>query len=108
MRVVEIVTAYVQSSILRNGLQAPSDSIYLPIKDHIETLKNQGNETGVAAADYARRVVSKVTQSNPPREYWDGRKAWTLYFVVTMLPTFISVSRHPVSPISSRSLMTCR
>lgn len=83
VRVVEVVTGYVQSNILRNGLHAPSDSRYLPIKDHIETLKAQGNKTGMPAATYARRVANQVTRANPPHEFWDGGGAWVMFLIVS-------------------------
>ncbi|GIZ44736.1 hypothetical protein CKM354_000792700 [Cercospora kikuchii] len=89
VRVVEVVTGYVQSKILRNGLQAPPTSLYLPIKGHIEKLKNQGNRNGMPANQYARFVVERVTRPNPSREIWAGARAHTLWFIVTWLPLWM-------------------
>ncbi|PIA94430.1 NADPH-dependent 1-acyldihydroxyacetone phosphate reductase [Cercospora beticola] len=91
VRVVEVVTGYVQSKILRNGLRAPSTSLYLPIRGHIENLKNQGNRNGMHADEYARFVVERVTRPNPSREIWAGARAQTLWFIVTWLPLWIQV-----------------
>jgi 1-acylglycerone phosphate reductase len=108
VKVCEVVTGYVQSNILRDGLQCSSDSLYSPIKGHIETMKNTGNRNGMPAAVYARRVLDQVTRENPPREFWDGAQSWLLYFLVTWLPTWISVSRSLLDEVrNDRVLMKC-
>jgi len=89
--VIEIVTGYVQSEILRHGLQAPERSIYLPIKDHIETLKRRGNSGGMTSSAYAKAVIARVLQRDPPRELWQGNRAWLLWIVTTWLPMWLAV-----------------
>ncbi|KAF1818614.1 NAD(P)-binding protein [Dissoconium aciculare CBS 342.82] len=90
VHVCEVVTGYVQSNILRDGLQSAPDSLYTPIKDHIETMKNKGNSNGMPAAVYARRVVDKLVRKNPPPEFWEGAQSWYLYYITTWIPTWIS------------------
>lgn len=92
MHVVEVVTGYVQSNILRDGLQHEVDSLYMPIRAHMEKLKNDGNRTGMPASTYAKNVIDKITRKSPAPEIWEGARAWQLYFVTTWLPTWISVS----------------
>jgi 1-acylglycerone phosphate reductase len=88
---VEVVTGYVQSKILRHGLHAPSDSLYLPIKEHIENIKNSGNRDGMSGLAYAKSVVDQVTKPTPPNEIWEGAGARQLWLIVTWLPQWLKV-----------------
>ncbi|KAL2202240.1 NAD(P)-binding protein [Sarocladium strictum] len=90
IEVIEIVTGYVQSNILHNGLIAPPDSLYLPIKDDMERLKCQGNKNGMPADEYARSVVAKILARQPRTEIWEGRLAWTLRFIVQFCPRWLA------------------
>jgi hypothetical protein len=57
-------------------------------------MKNTGNRNGMPADVYARRVLDRIiTRGDSPSEIWEGAQSWLLYFIVTWLPVWISVSR---------------
>lgn len=86
MEVIEIVTGFVQSSILHRGLHAPEGSVYLPIKGAIADIKYQGNANGMSAGAYAASIVEKLMRLRVSPEIWEGGMARFLRFVVTFLP----------------------
>ncbi|KAH0282781.1 hypothetical protein KCU62_g9495, partial [Aureobasidium sp. EXF-3399] len=88
--VIEAATGYVQSDILRHGLQAHARSIYLPIIDHIETLRRRGNLGGTTGSAYVKAVVARVLQQHPPRELWQGNCAWLLLIVTTWISMWLA------------------
>lgn len=83
---IEIVTRYVRSNILHQGLIAPEGSLYLPIKADMERLKHYGNRNGMPANDYAKSIVAKILVKRPSSEIWEGRLAWALRFIVQFCP----------------------
>lgn len=91
MKVIEIVTGFVQSNLLHHGLYAPDDSPYLPIQNVIEEIKYQGNKTGTKADEYARAVVGKLMSSSEDVEIWQGRLAWRLQFLTVACPQWFLV-----------------
>lgn len=111
IRVIEVVTGFVRSSILRHGLVAPEDSLYLPIKTTIERFKYEGNANGMPAEQYAISVVNQVMQSQPPAEIWEGALVWYLRFIVNVCPLWLQV-RWPslilsiLSPFADSTLRT--
>ncbi|KAJ5681296.1 hypothetical protein N7455_007605 [Penicillium solitum] len=86
IEVIEIVTGFVQSSILHRGLHAPEGSVYLPIKGAIADIKYQGNANGMSAGAYAASIVEKLMRLRVSPEIWEGGMARFLRFVVTFLP----------------------
>ncbi|KAF5579099.1 1-acyldihydroxyacetone-phosphate reductase [Fusarium pseudocircinatum] len=56
IEVIEVVTGYVRSNILRDGVLISEDSLYRPIKSTVESVKNGGNKNGMPADEYARVV----------------------------------------------------
>lgn len=92
VKVCEVITGYVQSNILRDGLHSAPGSLYSPIKDHVTKMKNDGNRNGTPPAEYARRVINEITCKNPSSETWEGGQSWMLYYIDTWLPNWISVS----------------
>lgn len=86
IEVIEIVTGFVQSSILHRGLHAPEGSVYLPIKGTIADIKYQGNANGMSAGAYAASIVEKLMRLRVSPEIWEGGMARFLRFVVTFLP----------------------
>jgi hypothetical protein len=109
--VIEVVTGFVRSSILRHGLVAPEDSLYLPIKSTIERFKYEGNANGMPAEQYAVSVVNQVMQKQPPAEIWEGALVWYLRFIVNVCPLWLQV-RIPslvlsfLSPVADLTLRT--
>ncbi|KAH7014745.1 hypothetical protein EDB80DRAFT_761088 [Ilyonectria destructans] len=84
--VIEVVTGFVRSSILRHGFYAPETSLYLPIKSTMERIKDKGNANGMMADAYARSVVSKLIRGSTGPEIWEGKLAWYLRFMITIFP----------------------
>jgi 1-acylglycerone phosphate reductase len=87
-----VVTGFVQSNILRSGLQVAPGSLYTAIKYHIENLKVQGNERGMPASEYARRVLDQIMRETPPSELWEGAGARSIRLITSWLQLWLSVS----------------
>lgn len=90
--VIEIVTGFVQSNILHHGLYAKEGSLYLPIKQTIENIKNQGNANGMPTDVYARAVVEQLMRKRTSPEIWEGAMTKRLRFMVSLLPLQVLVS----------------
>lgn len=90
---MEVATGFVQSNILHHGLQAPEESIYLPIKQYIERLKYEGNRNGMPPDMYARSVVDKVLQTRTGAEIWEGALSWRIGMFAKILPLWLLVSQ---------------
>ena len=103
VQVVEVITGYVQSNILRSGLQVSPGSWYTTIKYHIENLKVQGNQRGMPASEYAWRVLEQIMQEKPPIEFWEGAGARSVRIITSWLPLWLSVSISPLLCVSPRS-----
>ncbi|KAF5683469.1 1-acyldihydroxyacetone-phosphate reductase [Fusarium circinatum] len=106
IEVIEVVTGYVRSNILRDGVLISEDSLYRPIKSTVESVKNGGNKNGMPADEYARVVVRQVLGKKYKREIWEGHRARILRFMVTFFPIwlleftlFISFKLHLVSDL---------
>jgi 1-acylglycerone phosphate reductase len=89
------VTGFVRSNILHHGLFAPEGSLYLPIKERIETIKYQGNKNGMETEAYARSVVEKLMCKPTRSEIWEGNMAKTIRILVRFLPLWLLVSTSP-------------
>jgi hypothetical protein len=61
------VTGFFRSNILHHGLVVPEGSLYLPIKEIVETIKYQGNKNGMGTGAYARSVVEKLMSKQTPK-----------------------------------------
>jgi 1-acylglycerone phosphate reductase len=84
--VIEIVTGFVRSNILRHGLYAPEGSLYLPIESVVKEIKYGGNENGMPADAYAVAVTEKLLRSRVSPEIWEGGMARSLRLLVLFLP----------------------
>ncbi|KAF9776025.1 hypothetical protein IL306_005835 [Fusarium sp. DS 682] len=71
IEVIEVVTGYVRSNILRHGVLISEDSLYRPIKTTVEAVKEGGNKNGMPADEYARAVVRQILAPTYKREIWD-------------------------------------
>ncbi|KAF5603937.1 1-acyldihydroxyacetone-phosphate reductase [Fusarium subglutinans] len=94
IEVIEVVTGYVRSNILRDGVHISEDSLYRPIKSTVESVKNGGNKNGMPADEYARVVVRQVLGKKYKREIWEGHRARILRFMVTFFPIWLVVLGH--------------
>ncbi|GKZ33623.1 hypothetical protein AbraIFM66950_003532 [Aspergillus brasiliensis] len=99
IEVIEIVTGFVQSNILRHGLHAPEKSLYLPIKATIENVKYRGNENGMSTRAYATSVVAKLMQPRVSPEIWEGKLAKLLRLLVTFLPLQVLHDESELDPL---------
>lgn len=97
-----MITGYVQSNILRSGLQVAPGSLYTAIKYHIENMKTQGNQRGMPASEYAWRVLEQIMQEDPPIEFWEGAGARSVRFMTSWLPLWLAVSPSPLLQVSSQ------
>ncbi|KAF5720230.1 1-acyldihydroxyacetone-phosphate reductase [Fusarium globosum] len=68
IEVIEVVTGFVRSNILRDGVLISEDSLYRPIKSTVEDIKNGGNKNGMPADEYARAVVRQILGKTYKRE----------------------------------------
>ncbi|KAF4496675.1 1-acyldihydroxyacetone-phosphate reductase [Fusarium agapanthi] len=89
IEVIEVVTGYVRSNILRDGVLISEDSLYRPIKSTVESVKNRGNKNGMPADEYADVVVRQVLGKKYKREIWEGHRARILRFMVTFFPLWL-------------------
>ncbi|EWG48636.1 hypothetical protein FVEG_08337 [Fusarium verticillioides 7600] len=89
IEVLEVVTGYVRSNILRDGVLISEDSLYRPIKSTVESVKNGGNKNGMPADEYAHIVVRQILGKNYKREIWEGHRARILRFMVTFFPVWL-------------------
>ncbi|KAF5978887.1 1-acyldihydroxyacetone-phosphate reductase [Fusarium coicis] len=89
IEVIEVVTGYVRSNILRDGVLISEDSLYRPIKSTVESVKNGGNKNGMPADKYAHIVVRQILGKNYKREIWEGHRARILRFMVTFFPVWL-------------------
>ncbi|EWZ32970.1 hypothetical protein FOXG_10177 [Fusarium oxysporum f. sp. lycopersici 4287] len=110
IEVIEVVTGYVRSNILRDGVLISEDSLYRPIKAIVEAVKNGGNRTGMPADEYARVVVRQILGKTYKREIWEGHRSRILRFMVTFFPLwlleftlFMSFKLHLVSDTKLKS-----
>lgn len=85
IEVIEMVTGFVQSNVLHQGLYAPEGSVYLPLEDTNEDIKYQGNAnempTDVDRGSIAAKLMRRV---NP--EIWEGEMSRFLHLIVTSVP----------------------
>ncbi|KAK2758223.1 hypothetical protein FQN54_004067 [Arachnomyces sp. PD_36] len=86
VEVVEVVTGFVQSNLLSDGLIAPEGTLYLPIKPTIEDIKLGGNKNGMSAESFAKSVVDTLLRKRGTLEIWEGGSARFLRWVVNLLP----------------------
>ncbi|KOS20707.1 NADPH-dependent 1-acyldihydroxyacetone phosphate reductase [Escovopsis weberi] len=86
IEVIEVVTGFVQSNMLRHGFIAPKSSIYLPLLPIIRKFKVEGNNNGMRGEDYARSVVGQVIGRNTAMEIWEGTLAWKIWTLFSFLP----------------------
>ncbi|KAF4950050.1 hypothetical protein FGADI_8496 [Fusarium gaditjirri] len=89
IEVIEVVTGYVRSNILRDGVLVSEDSLYQPIKSTVESVKNGGNKNGMPADEYARAVVRQILGKKYKREIWEGHQSRILRFMVTFFPLWL-------------------
>ncbi|KAJ3499837.1 hypothetical protein NLG97_g12 [Lecanicillium saksenae] len=89
--VVEVVTGFVQSDILRHGFYPPSNSLYIPVQEQMEKIKLHGNASGMAAGKYAGSIAEKLlaTKRFPTSEVWQGTLAWKLRLAVAICPLWL-------------------
>lgn len=87
---MEVVTGYVQSDILRDGFVAPKDSLYLDVKEKLEGMKINGNETGMPARKYADSIVERLLRKTRPMEIWQGALSRRIRFGL-FLPLWLLV-----------------
>lgn len=92
IEVIEVVTGYVRSNILRHGVLISEDSLYRPIKTTVEAVKEGGNKNGMPADEYARAVVRQILAPTYKREIWKGHRSRVLRFMVTFFPLWLLVS----------------
>ncbi|KAF5643380.1 1-acyldihydroxyacetone-phosphate reductase [Fusarium tjaetaba] len=101
IEVIEVVTGYVRSNILRDGVLISDDSLYRPIKSTVESVKNGGNKNGMLADEYARVVVRQILGNKYKREIWEGHRARILRLMVTFFPPWI----HDVIMATAQALL---
>ncbi|KAG5794495.1 hypothetical protein H9Q69_006451 [Fusarium xylarioides] len=89
IEVIEVVTGYFRSNILRDGVLISEDSLYSPIKRTVEDVKNGGNKNGMPADEYARVVVRQFLSKKYRREIWEGHRARILRFMVAFFPVWL-------------------
>ncbi|KAF4335811.1 1-acyldihydroxyacetone-phosphate reductase [Fusarium beomiforme] len=89
IEVIEVVTGYVRSNILRHGVLISEDSLYRPIKQTVEAVKEGGNKNGMPADAYARAVVRQILAPTYKREIWEGHRSRMLRFMVTFFPLWL-------------------
>ncbi|KAG4292565.1 hypothetical protein FPRO06_12053 [Fusarium proliferatum] len=89
IEVIEVVTGFVRSNILRDGVLISEDSLYRPIKSTVEDVKNGGNKNGMPADEYARAVVRQILGKTYKREVWEGHRSRILRFMVTFFPLWL-------------------
>lgn len=95
VNVVEVVTGFVQSDILRHGFYAPDTSMYLPIKEKMEEIKFQGNRNGMPAHEYAEAIVRRLVTGRAGAEIWQGGRAFWLRVMLMVLPRWLLVCAVP-------------
>ncbi|KAI1024067.1 hypothetical protein LB504_004990 [Fusarium proliferatum] len=89
IEVIEVVTGFVRSNILRDGVLISEDSLYRPIKSTVEDVKNGGNKNGMRADEYARAVVRQILGKTYKREVWEGHRSRILRFMITFFPLWL-------------------
>ncbi|QGI87807.1 unnamed protein product [Fusarium fujikuroi] len=81
IEVIEVVTGFVRSNILRDGVLISEDSLYRPIKSTVEDVKNGGNKNGMPADEYARAVVRQILGKTYKREEFTLFMSFKLHLV---------------------------
>ncbi|KAK4910065.1 NADPH-dependent 1-acyl dihydroxyacetone phosphate reductase [Elasticomyces elasticus] len=85
VRVVNIITGGVKSSIARTERQLPRGSVYLPIVDQYDRRQTHSQANAIPAEDYAWSVVRQVLGSRKDT-IWEGGKSWQVWFATSFLP----------------------
>ncbi|KFA74052.1 hypothetical protein S40288_05173 [Stachybotrys chartarum IBT 40288] len=86
IEVIEVVTGYVRSNILRDGYVVPEDSPYLLLLPFMEQIKTHGRDQAMEGRTYAKIVVAKVMSKSASTEIWEGGQAWALYYLTLLTP----------------------
>lgn len=94
VKVVTIVTGGVQSNIARVERSLPDGSLYVPVDEEYQRRLKHSQEAAMPNDAYACSVVSKVLRPSPPKQVWEGNKAWLVWWMHTFFPTGIMVSPH--------------
>lgn len=92
VKVVTVVTGGVQSNIARVERSLPEGSLYVPVDEEYQRRLKHSQEGAMPNDAYARSVVGKVLRPSPPKQAWEGNKAWLVWCMHTFLPTGIMVS----------------
>jgi 1-acylglycerone phosphate reductase len=92
VEVIEIVTGYVRSNILRDGYVVPEDSPYLSVLPFMEQIKTHGRDQAMEGRTYAKIVVAKVMRKSASTEIWEGGQAWVLHYLTLFTPQTLLVS----------------
>jgi len=91
VRVVNVITGGVASSLTRVERTLPSDSIYLPIAAQYDRRQTHSKEVGVPCEVYAKTVIRKLLHTRKDT-LWEGHGAWLVRFLTTFLPRSVLVS----------------
>jgi 1-acylglycerone phosphate reductase len=91
-----IVTGVVKTHFFDNtpGIKLPTDSLYVPGKDIVESIAG-GSEAEKVAMDvdvYAAGVVKNALKRSPTKVQWLGGSTWTIWFLGTFFWSTIWVS----------------
>jgi 1-acylglycerone phosphate reductase len=92
VRVVNVVTGGVKSSIARTVRSLRGDSIYLPVEKDFERRLTHSQSLGMETEKYARSVVAQLTGWRKKTTIWEGSKSWLVWWLTGYMPRFILVS----------------
>ncbi|KAI0907756.1 hypothetical protein F4824DRAFT_453767 [Ustulina deusta] len=87
VRVVTIIAGPVVSGLMtRKQRTLPKDSRYQPIVDAFDqrTTHDKHGVQAMPTKDFAQSVVNQILKSNPPKSYWIGPFATTVWWLETL------------------------
>jgi len=92
VRVVNVVTGGVKTSLGRVKRTLGEDSVYLPIEEDYVARTKHAQTIGVDADVYARSVVEQLTGWRRKNVIWEGARSWLVWWLTGYMPKFVIVS----------------
>ncbi|KAL1953756.1 hypothetical protein VTO42DRAFT_2287 [Malbranchea cinnamomea] len=86
VKVTVIITGGVQSRIARTKRKLIEGSVYTPIASAYERRISHSQEGAMPNMAYAASVVKAVLKKSPPKWFWQGNRAWIIWFLDRFFP----------------------
>lgn len=86
VKVLVAVTGGVQSNIARTHRELPTGSLYIPIDTDYKRRQKHSQEGAMTNEVYAQGLVEAALKPIPVKWWWEGNKAYLVWFLTTFAP----------------------